>query len=536
VGNDNDWAVAGTHMHAAVSGNVGIGIATPAVKLDVVGDVQASGTITSGASITVDGGNHRIAGSDALEVHVGGARALRLEPHATSPNVIGGYGGNAVGPGSHGATISGGGYADYPNAVAGDYGTVGGGLGNVAGSEDGQGATVGGGWFNDAGGHVATVAGGSYNRANGQCAAVPGGSRNEAAGAYSFAAGRRAKATHDGAFVWADSTDANFASGAADEFSVRAAGGVRLHVDTDGGGLRLEPHATSPTVVAGHSDNSVTSGAFGATISGGGGAAADHNTVTDDYGSVGGGRHNQAGDNAGTTQDATLATVGGGYNNIASGQYATVPGGYQNEAVGAHSFAAGRRAKAEGQGTFVWADTVAAEFRCTGANMFVVRAVGGVWFGTTSSPSIPAGRFINTSTGGYLSTGGAWTDNCDRARKRGFEPVDRQQVLDRVAALPITTWSYRAESSHVRHIGPVAQDFHAAFGLGADDKHLSALDTSGVALAAIQGLHQVVQEKEADATARLAEKDAEVAELKARLAKLEALVERLTEQKPADAE
>ena len=74
--------------------------------------------------------------------------------------------------------------------------------------------------------------------------------------------------------------------------------------------------------------------------------------------------------------------------------------------------------------------------------------------------------------------------------------MDARDILARVAALPVTHWSYRNEPG-VRRIGPVAQDFHAAFGLGSDDKTIATGDETGVALAAIQGLHQLVQEKDA---------------------------------------
>jgi hypothetical protein len=56
--------------------------------------------------------------------------------------------------------------------------------------------------------------------------------------------------------------------------------------------------------------------------------------------------------------------------------------------------------------------------------------------------------------------------------------------------MPITSWSYKAESPSVRHIGPMAQDFYKAFGLGLDDKHITTIDEGGVALAAIKGLYR----------------------------------------------
>jgi hypothetical protein len=100
----------------------------------------------------------------------------------------------------------------------------------------------------------------------------------------------------------------------------------------------------------------------------------------------------------------------------------------------------------------------------------------------------------------------------DRNAKDDFTPVNSQAVLAEVAALPLTTWSYKTEPG-VRHVGPMAQDFYAAFNVGPDDKHITTVDESGVALAAIQGLNQ-----------KLNQKDAEIQELKARLEKLEQLV------------
>jgi hypothetical protein len=197
-----------------------------------------------------------------------------------------------------------------------------------------------------------------------------------------------------------------------------------------------------------------------------------------------------------------------------------VPGGSDCSAAGDYSFAAGRHANATQDGAFVWADSTDADLTSTETNTFVVRASGGIWFGTTSSPSTPSGRFINTSTGGYLSTGGVWTDVSDRNAKEHFTPVDSKKVLEQVAALPITRWNYKAEQASVQHIGPVAQDFHAAFDVGQDDRHLSALDGNGVALAAIQGLNQKL-------TQELKRRDAENAELKTQNQSLEKRLEAL---------
>ena len=102
----------------------------------------------------------------------------------------------------------------------------------------------------------------------------------------------------------------------------------------------------------------------------------------------------------------------------------------------------------------------------------------------------------------------------DRNAKENFTAVNPREVLAKVASLPVTEWNYKTDSKDVQHIGPMAQDFQAAFGLnGADDKHISVVDEGGVALAAIQGLNQKLEQKEA-----------EITELKARLERLEQLM------------
>jgi len=81
----------------------------------------------------------------------------------------------------------------------------------------------------------------------------------------------------------------------------------------------------------------------------------------------------------------------------------------------------------------------------------------------------------------------------DRNVKRDFAPIDNQQILDELARLPITTWSYKAEQPTARHIGPMAQDFKAKFGVGGSDKAINHVDADGVAFAAIQALAERVK-------------------------------------------
>lgn len=85
----------------------------------------------------------------------------------------------------------------------------------------------------------------------------------------------------------------------------------------------------------------------------------------------------------------------------------------------------------------------------------------------------------------------------DRNLKRDIEPVDARAVLETVASLPISTWAYRSDRPSVRHMGPMAQDFQAAFGLGDSDRSYDAVDAHGVTLAAIKALYERVQEQNA---------------------------------------
>jgi len=99
-----------------------------------------------------------------------------------------------------------------------------------------------------------------------------------------------------------------------------------------------------------------------------------------------------------------------------------------------------------------------------------------------------------------------------------------REILEKVAVLPLASWNYKAQGSDVRHLGPIAQDFHAAFGLGESDRTITTVDADGVALAAIQGLNQKLEQ-------RLEQKQTEIRELKEELAELKALVRALTDKR-----
>jgi hypothetical protein len=85
----------------------------------------------------------------------------------------------------------------------------------------------------------------------------------------------------------------------------------------------------------------------------------------------------------------------------------------------------------------------------------------------------------------------------DRNVKRDIEPVDEQAVLETLATVPVSSWSYKSDDPAVRHVGPMAQDFYAAFGLGDTDRAYNSIDAHGVALAAIKALYERVQAQDA---------------------------------------
>jgi hypothetical protein len=118
----------------------------------------------------------------------------------------------------------------------------------------------------------------------------------------------------------------------------------------------------------------------------------------------------------------------------------------------------------------------------------------------------------------------------DRNAKTNFKPVDFQAVLAKVVSLPVSQWNYKTDSDAVEHIGPMAQDFQAAFQLSDDDTHISVVDEGGVALAAIHGLNQKLDEKDAEIE-MLKAKASQVDSLESRLAELERLVQSLTQKK-----
>lgn len=416
---------------------------------------------------------------------------LRTCQNATSPSIIGGFRDNAIPSGVAGATVAGGGADGSTNRVTDNYGVVAGGYDNLAGDDTGSHsdrpcAAVGGGKGNTASGAYAAVAGGEFNEASGGHSAVAGGTSNTAS-------------------AWAATVGGGYANV------------VSGDVATIGGGHGNRVTDNHSTVSGGRDnqagdDAGTTFDADYATVAGG-----RYNTAGADFTFVGGGANNTAEQNGATVSGGAIntasggwASVAGGWSNVASGDYATVAGGSWNSAEGDYSFAAGHHASANHHGAFVWADSNATDYDSSAENEFRVRASGGIYLHSNAT----------ATTGVTLPPGGtSWAFASDRALKENLALVDPQDLLERLSSLPVYTWTLPSQQPSIRHIGPVAQDFHAALGYGEDERHINSQDAHGVALAAIQALRQLSEEQ----AARIEVLEDENLALKRRLDVLEAL-------------
>lgn len=453
-----------------------------------------------------------------LVLRSNGVVAGRLQNNQTSSgpgltlntaNVSFGAPGNSVSAGAIGATISGGGGAFIavaparaPNAVTDSYGSVGGGAGNRAGDaagtvDDARYASIGGGQNNSAGGPHSHVGGGETNTASARHTSVGGGQSNTASG--------------------------------------------------------------QAGTVAGGQEN-VAAGNF-ASIAGGTG-----NVASAIYASALGGILNTASGNSSTAVGGNQNCAGGAYS-LAAGFRAKVRPGTASGSAGIGCDSVATSGDGEGdEGSFVWADSQSADFVSSGPNQFLIRAAGGVGINTASVPGAldlviaarsgasggdvdadvmlqtrsgrrvtvyatdAAGtliinpldlagandrlRVLGTSTGAAsLSNGGTWTNASSRTFKEGFAAVDPVDVLNRLLSLPISTWTYTGSAEGL-HLGPVAEDFKATFGLAGDGKSIATVDADGVALAAIQGLHAKLEAENSALRERLETLDRELAALR----------------------
>lgn len=497
----------------------------------------------------ISGGQNNRVGSGSIYAFVGAG--FNNTASGTSSAIAGGgnniadFNGCAIAGGSENhaggdhAFVGGG----QGNAESAAYATIGGGAGNIVNAMAG---TIGGGWPNtiQPGANYSTLGGGQNNliQTNSLFGAVAGGHANTIRPGAT-------EATIGGGY-------GNSAGGVVTNTSISGAtvaGGVSNRADCAytfiGGGKNnlvldtlMTPIATSPYAV----------------IAGGEANTLDSYGSTSDHSAIGGGYANQI-------QASASSVISGGYNNnIYFGNWSVIPGGQYNVVGGNYSFAAGQSASTYNNGTFIWADSTAGTFSSTGDNQFCIRAHGGIqveggtsmfftstdrqmlnlfgiqygigvqslteyfrsasdfsWFKGgvhNNAQNNPGGgtELMRLYGNGNLQVSGGFGMLSDRNAKQFFKPVDSRDVLEKVAALPVSTWNYKNDPE-TRHVGPMAQDFYAAFDVGTDDKHIGLGDEGGVALAAIQGLNEKVETENAQLRA-------ENMELKQRLERLEKLM------------
>jgi len=384
----------------------------------------------------------------------------------------------------------------YSNQALSRNSTVSGGVGNIAGAP-GKAATygwetIGGGSGNSASGQLSTVAGGGGNQAIEEWTTIAGGLNNTASGTRSTILGGQSNET------------TGFASTVAGGYNCAAEG---AYAATVGGNNNSAIEAAD--FVGGGGENTA-SGGNSAVVGGVYGESSGPFSI------VTGGQYNKA--------RGQFSTVGGGGgwsdvdSNVASGHFSVVPGGQANRASASHTLAAGTRANADHEGSLVWADANAFEFHSSANNEFAARSIGGVRFVTAIDGSGAATAGVSVAPGG-----GSWSALCDVNLKDNIEKVDVQDLLDKLATIDISMWNYRAQDESIRHIGPMAQDFYEAFGVGEDERRITTIDADGIALAAIQALNAELNRK----TDELAAQGSEIEELKAQLAKIQLLLDKI---------
>jgi hypothetical protein len=331
----------------------------------------------------------------------------------------------------------------------------------------------------------------------------------------------------------------------------------KLHVDgetTIDGPLTVgqgNSNSTADNIVAGYSNVAGAEGAAAlggsynrarglySVVTGGGGpddsdsnlttgtasniAGGSRNVASGNYSSVLGGFMNEAGGfrscvitGGENTASADYAVIAGGYSNDASGVKSFIAGGGENSATSEYAFAAGWNCNATGyssfamghgasanhDGSFVWSD-YSGNASSNRSNQFKIDANGGVRLDINDGEYfefyrtlVPA-RLLNCSNGAYLSYDGVWHDAPKRDLVKETVKLDRTQLLNKIASLPIKRWVTESAESGQSHISPMPEDFHKAFGVGSS-AGIAAMDQAGIALAAIQELMRKNAELEAE--------------------------------------
>ncbi|AVP96685.1 hypothetical protein C7S18_05465 [Ahniella affigens] len=476
---------------------------------------------------------------EQLILKVGNAQVMRYD---FPDNVIGGSSANGVDTfGDSSQTIAGGGstatncglFLDQPcgNSVVATYGAIGGGgsnsvtntFGTIAGGNNntvmGQQGTIAGGINNTASAINATIAGGSRNTASGSHSVIGGGFLNQASGFRSgVLTGDQVIASGDYSAVLggidnrAMGERSNVAGG-----TFGLASGVESAVpggnSNCAGGDTSFAAGTRAIVRSGNGVGDVACAVAGTDANGDEGTFIWSDAQASNFVSTGANQFLVRA-SGGAAINGTPPNANGGFEFNVYGnppdtgfvEVGLIPNPVPNPNTGE------RIELGAGIGG---AGTNDANFRIAHRNnagaFFEHLSLNGD--GSTIVRSNPA----NAAVGVTLAVGsGSWASLSDRAVKTDVAVIDPELILDRLNAMPISAWRYIGQEAGVRHLGPMAQDFRAAFGLGENDTTINTVDADGVALAAIQGLSRQV-----------AAAKAENAALREQLARLEAMVQQV---------
>jgi hypothetical protein len=403
------------------------------------GDIGVNPAVNFLGTLDANPMNLRVANVPVLQLRPAGAGHVNVIAGGpgvnvnNTPRVSAGVAGAVIaGGGAPSSGFSGAGGGDF-HAVSDNDGVVGGGFGNRAGNFDADVqnaafATVAGGLFNVASAEGATVGGGRANGAAGFASMVPGGELSRAGGDYSFAAGRRARVRDAVQSGDADGDNGSFVWADSGDQDFVSTGPNQFLVRAERG-MAINTNLPSPN----------------ASLTVEGRTALLGNVSVADSGSLSFG--------ATTRQMVNLWNAEYGIGVQAATTYLRSNDGFAFYAGGVHNNAA-------------------LEPGVGGARLMLVTS------GPAPAAAVTTGR-VRAAVFESIS---------DRAMKTAFADIDPIDILARVIAMPTDAWSYR-EFPEERHLGPVAQDFHAAFGLGSNDTTISTVDAAGVSLAAIQGLN-----------------------------------------------
>jgi trimeric autotransporter adhesin len=451
---------------------------------------------------------------DAPFSNIGGGTFNKIWPAADSSFIGGGSRNYTL---AKNAVVAGG----RSNGAGGLYSAIVGGFSNFT---DGQASFIGGGNGNQILGNYGTLTGGrsNYILPNTSYVTIGGGYKNlvEDEAHYSVIGGGdsnriEVNIVHGAIGGGSDNRLVGTASGSV------IAGGRENRIENPNsvisGGLNNWSRGDYSAILGGNTNE--TSGAYTAILGGAG------NSTSADFASVTGGRYNQAWGaysiaggfkstivHSSNFMYADFRVSGDNFDSKANGQFMVR---VQNGALFTDEdtstvVRAQLHARSEGPTPQLMADQVGDDFARIRLRSF--NALTNHWDISAKASANEFNIFRNgtgnilkltptdvtnlmsMSNGARLTTGGTWTNASDRNVKDNISPVDGDEILEKLAAMPVATWHYKTEADSVLHIGPMAQDFKAAFGLGDSDKSIATVDADGVNMAAIQAMYQQVQQ------------------------------------------